>query len=198
MAQISASDVKELRDRTGVGMMDAKSALEESGGDMDKAIELLRKKGQAKAAKKAERETGDGVIDAYIHGEGRIGVLVEVNSETDFVARNDAFKELVHDIALHIAAQAPLYVSRDDVPEEVVEKEKEIYTQEASGEGKPGNVVEKIVQGKMEKFYEETCLLEQPYVKDQDITIQDLINQKIQVLGENIQVRRFTRYELGA
>lgn len=194
---ISSKLVKELREKTGVGMMEAKTALTEAGGDADKAIEILRKKGQLKAQKKADRETRQGIIHAYIHGEGRIGVLVEVNSETDFVARNQEFKNLVHDIALHIAASSPLYVSREDVPAKVLEKEKEIYAESAQAEGKPGALLEKIVAGRVEKFYQEVCLLDQPFVRDQDITIRELINQKIAITGENIQVRRFVRYVLG-
>jgi len=194
---ISAKLVKELREKTGVGMMDAKGALTEGGGDLEKAIEILRKKGQLKAQKKADRETRQGIVHAYIHGEGRIGVLVEVNSETDFVARNQEFKNLVHDIALHIAASAPLYVSREDVPVKVLEKEKEIYAENAKASGKPGALLEKIVAGRIEKFYQEVCLLNQPFVRDQDITIQELVNQKIAKIGENIQVRRFARYMLG-
>jgi len=195
--KISADQVKQLRYQTGVGMMDAKKALEEAEGDLNKAVEILRKSGQARAAKKAGRAAQDGLVHSYIHGEGRIGVLVEVNSETDFVAKNEDFKMLVHDIALHVAASAPQYISREEVPEEVISKEKEIYLETAKTEGKPTEVVEKIVAGKLEKFYQETCLLEQPFVRDRDKTVKDLINEKVAVLGENIQVKRFVRYVLG-
>jgi len=194
---ISASKVKNLRDATGAGMMEAKAALVEAGGDGEKAREILRKKGQLKAGKKAVRTTKQGIIDSYIHGGGRVGVLLEVNSETDFVARNEEFRKLVHELALHIAAANPLYVSKDDVPAGILDKEKEIYAAAAKADGKPAPVVEKIVAGRIEKYYEETCLLEQPFVKDGDITVQELINQKIAVIGENIQVRRFARYVLG-
>lgn len=194
---VNPKQVKELREKTGAGMMDAKNALVESLGDFIKAEEILRKRGQLKASKKAERITGQGLIHAYIHGEGRIGVLLEVNCETDFVARNEEFRGLVHDLALHIAASNPLYISRNEVPSGVVEKEKEIYKAQALGEGKPGAVLEKIVTGKLEKFFVETCLLDQVFVKDQDITIKGLIESKIASIGENIQVKRFTRYVLG-
>ena len=195
--KVSAAQVKTLREQTGAGMMDAKAALSESGGDLAGAITLLRKKGVLKAGKKSDRVTKQGVIHAYIHGEGRIGVLLEVNCETDFVARNQDFKALVHDLALHIAASAPLYVSRDDVPSEIVEKEKSIYRDQVLTEAKPANLIEKIVEGKLEKYYQEVCLLQQPFVKDEDVTVKELITQKIATIGENIQVRRFTRYVLG-
>lgn len=195
--EFSAGEVKKLREQTGAGMMEAKKALLEAGGDVAKAIEVLRKKGTIKAQAKAERSTKQGIVESYIHGEGRIGVLIEVNCETDFVARNQDFRNLVHDLALHVAASAPLFVSRTDVPAAVVEKEKEIYSAAAVAEGKAGNIVEKIVAGRVEKFFEEICLLEQPFVKDPDISVQDLITQKVAVIGENIQVRRFTRYVLG-
>lgn len=193
----SAQEVKQLRDKTGAGMMEAKAALQEAKGDVEKAVVLLRKKGALRAGKKAERATGQGIVDAYIHGEGRIGVMLEVNSETDFVARNKEFRDLVHDLALHIAASAPLYVSREEVPAEIIEKEKAIYTDAAKGEGKPAAVVAKIVSGKMEKFFEEVCLLEQPFVRDNDKKVRDLVTEKIAILGENIQVKRFVRYVLG-
>lgn len=194
--KIQASHVKELRQQTGAGMMDAKTALVEAGGDVARAADILRKKGVLKAGKKSDRATLEGRIESYIHGEGRIGVLVEVNCETDFVARNEDFKTLVHDLALHIAAANPLYVSREHVPEAIIQKEKEIYTEQAASQGK-ADLAHKIVIGKLEKFYQEVCLLEQPFVKDPDITIKDLITQKIAKIGENIQVRRFTRYTLG-
>ena len=195
--ELSAGEVKKLREQTGAGMMEAKKALLEAGGDVPKAIEVLRKKGMMKAQAKAERSTKQGIVESYIHGEGRIGVLLEVNCETDFVARNQDFRNLVHDLVLHVAASAPLFISRTDVPAAVVEKEKEIYSAAAVAEGKVGNIVEKIVAGRGEKFFEEVCLLEQPFVKDPDISVQDLITQKVAVIGENIQVRRFTRYVLG-
>lgn len=195
--QITALKVKKLRTLTGAGMMEAKAALEEARGDLEKAVNILREKGALKAAKRQGREARQGIIDAYIHGEGRIAVMIEVNCETDFVARNKEFRTLVHDLALHIAASAPLYISREEVPGEVIEKEREIYAGEARAQGKPGPIVEKIATGRLEKFYQEVCLLEQPFVKDQDITVQELINQKIAIIGENIKVRRFTRYILG-
>lgn len=195
--KISAGEVKKLREKTGAGMMEAKAALQEAGGNLERAVGILRKKGMLKASKKAERTTSQGIIDSYIHGEGRIGVMLEVNSETDFVARNKEFRALVHDLALHIAASNPLYISRSDVPAEVVEKERQIYTEAARAEGKPGAVVQKIVTGRLEKFFQEICLLEQPFVKDPNMAIQDLITQKIVIIGENIQVKRFVRYVLG-
>lgn len=196
MSKITAKQVKELREQTGVGMMEAKGALEEAGGDLKIAQEILRKKGVLKAGQRAGRETRQGIIDSYIHGEGRIGVLVEVNCETDFVARNADFKDLVHELALHIAAMAPLYVSREDLPAEIVEKERAIYKESAPAD-KPAAVIERIVEGKLEKFYQQVCLLEQAFVKDPDIIIKDLIAKKIATIGENIQVRRFVRYVLG-
>ncbi len=194
---ISATQVKMLREQTGAGMMDAKVALAESGGDVAAAVELLRRKGALKASKKSDRQARQGLVESYIHGDGRIGVLLEVNCETDFVAKTAEFKALVHDLALHIAAQAPLYVSREAVPAEIVEKERAMYAEEAVSGGKPGNIAEKIVAGKLEKFYEQVCLLDQPFVKDEDLIINDLITQSIAKIGENIQVRRFVRYVLG-
>ena len=196
-SHIKAADVKKLRDKTGAGMMEVKSALAETVGDFDRALEILRKKGMLKAGKKTERAVGQGIIDSYIHGEGRIGVMLEINCETDFVARSQEFKNLVHDLALHVAASSPLYVSREEVPAGVIQKEREIYAEAAKAEGKTGGIVEKIVDGRLEKFYQETCLLEQPFVKDQDLSIQQLINQRIATIGENIKVKRFTRYVLG-
>ncbi|OGE76215.1 MAG: translation elongation factor Ts [Candidatus Doudnabacteria bacterium RIFCSPHIGHO2_02_FULL_48_21] len=196
--KISAAQVKLLREQTGAGMMDAKAALAETNGVVASAIELLRKKGVLKAGKKSDRITKQGLIHAYIHGEGRIGVLLEVNCETDFVARNEDFKGLVHDLALHIAASNPLYVSREEVPSVMVEKEKSIYLEQVQmNPPKADNIIEKIVEGKLEKFYEQICLLEQPFVKDSDVTVKELVTQKIATIGENIQVRRFTRYVLG-
>ncbi|KUK10546.1 MAG: Elongation factor T [Clostridia bacterium 41_269] len=194
---VKAEDVKKLRNKTGAGMMDCKRALEEAGGDIEKAVDILREKGLAKAAKKADRIATEGLVTSYIHGNGRIGVLVEVNCETDFVARNDAFKKLCHDIAMQIAASNPQYVSRQEVPEEVIEKEKSILRAQALNEGKPEKIVDKIVEGRLEKFFEENCLLEQPFIKDSDKSVQDIINEYIAKLGENIVVRRFTRYVLG-
>ncbi|MCD5405146.1 MAG: translation elongation factor Ts [Desulfotomaculum sp.] len=197
MSNIPAKLVKELRERTGAGMMDCKKALAEAGGDIDKAVNLLREKGLAAAAKKAGRVAAEGVVSSYIHGDGRIGVLVEVNCETDFVAKTDEFKELVKDIAMQIAAAKPEYVRREDVPESVIEKEKEILKAQALNEGKPEHIVEKMVQGRIEKYYKEICLLDQPFIKNPDITVQQLVNEKIAKIGENIVVRRFVRFELG-
>lgn len=194
---ISSEQVRELRERTGAGVMDCKKALIEAGGDMEKAIVILREKGLAKAAKKVGRTTAEGIIDAYIHGEGRIGVLVEVNCETDFVARNEEFRSLVKDIAMQIAASNPKYISRNDVPQEVLEREKEILKAQAINEGKPAHIVDKIVEGRLEKFFEENCLLEQPFIKDPDKKVSELIMEKIALLGENITVTRFVRFERG-
>jgi elongation factor Ts len=194
---ISSEQVRELRERTGAGVMDCKKALIEAGGDMEKAIVILREKGLAKAAKKVGRTTAEGIIDAYIHGEGRIGVLVEVNCETDFVARNEEFRSLVKDIAMQIAASNPKYISRNDVPQEVLEREKEILKAQAINEGKPAHIVDKIVEGRLEKFFEENCLLEQPFIKDPDKKVSELIMEKIALLGENITVTRFARFERG-
>ncbi len=195
---ISAQQVKELRTKTGIGFMDCKQALEETGGDLEKAIEHLRKKGMATAAKKAGRATGQGAVFSYIHGGGRIGVLVEVNCETDFVARTAAFQELSKDIAMQIAASRPIYVSREDVPPECVEKEKEIVKAQMGDIKKPEEMLQKIIEGKMEKsFYAKVCLMDQPFIKDDSKTIKSLITDKISQLGENIVVSRFARYELG-
>lgn len=196
MAEISAQLVKELRERTGAGFMDCKKALEECNGDIEEAIVLLRKKGLAKAEKKAGRETADGLIGSYIHAGGKIGVLVEVNCETDFVARTADFQNLVKEIAMQIAAMNPKYVSVEDVPPEVLEREKEILREQAKASGKPDHVVEKVVEGKLKKFFEENCLLEQPYIRDQSMTVKELIAQAIAKLGENIRVRRFVRFQL--
>ncbi|QQS23357.1 translation elongation factor Ts [bacterium] len=187
--------IKLLREQTGAGIMDVKEALEEAGGDNEKAIEILRKKGLAKQAKKADRAANEGIVESYIHAGGRIGVLVEVNCETDFVARTDDFKNLVKEIALHIAAANPLYISSEDVPNEVIEKEKEIYKEQFAG--KPDDVIEKMLEGKIAKYYEEACLLNQPFVKDGGKTIGELLGEATGKMGENIQVRRFTRYMLG-
>ncbi|ADL42911.1 translation elongation factor Ts [Caldicellulosiruptor obsidiansis OB47] len=194
---ITAEMVKELREKTGAGMMDCKKALEDAGGDMDKAIELLRERGLAKAAKKASRVAAEGIVESYIHGNGRIGVLVEINCETDFVARNEEFRQFAKDIAMQIAAANPKYVSREEVPAEVIEKEKAILRQQALNEGKPENVVDRIVEGRLEKFFEEVCLLEQPWIKNPDMKIKDLLTEKIAKIGENIVIRRFARFERG-
>lgn len=197
MATITPQMVKELRERTQAGMMDCKRALEETGGDMEKAVDYLRQKGLAAAAKKAGRLAADGLVDAYIHPGGRVGVLVEVNCETDFVAKTEDFQELVRDIAMHIAAMRPEYVRREDIPAEVIEHEKRILASRAQEEGKPEHIIEKIVSGRLEKFYSEVCLLEQPFVKDPDKTVGQLVQEAIAKLGENIQVRRFARFERG-
>jgi elongation factor Ts len=189
--------VKTLREMTGAGILECKKALEETGGDLEEAVELLRKRGIAKAAKKAGRETKEGIIHSYIHAGGRVGVLLELNCETDFVARNEVFKELANEIALQIAAMKPQYVSRDDIPREVIEKEGEIAREAAIAEGKPEHIAEKIAEGKLEKFFKEVCLLEQPYIKDDKKTVEDLIKEYIAKLGENIKVSRFCRYEIG-
>lgn len=197
---MSAVDtIKELREKTGAGIMDCKTALAQSQGDLAKAIDFLRQKGLATATKKAGRETREGVVGSYIHSGGRIGVLVEVNCETDFVARNPEFQELVKDVAMQVAGStpAPRYIRTEDVPAEVIEKEKAIYIAQARETKKPEAVIEKIAQGKVDKFLQEVCLLEQPFIKDPQVKIKDLIAQKISKIGENIQVRRFTRYQLG-
>jgi elongation factor Ts len=193
---ISAELVKQLREKTGVGFMECKSALQESKGDIEQAITILRKRGLASLAKKAGRETKDGLIGAYVHN-GKIGVMVEVNCESDFVARNSDFQTLVKDLAMHIAASDPRFVTKEDVTEDVLAKEREIYREQARATGKPENVLDKIVEGRMSKYYSEACLLEQPYVKDPSITVRDHIAAHIQKIGENIQVRRFVRYKLG-
>ncbi|MDD4013708.1 MAG: translation elongation factor Ts [Candidatus Omnitrophica bacterium] len=187
--------VKNLRLKTSAGMMECKEALKESGGDIEKAVEILRKKGVAKAAKKSTRATDQGVVDSYIHMGSRIGVLIEVNCETDFVARNSDFKKLVKELAMQVAASNPLYVSKEDVDPAAIEKEKEIFRAQITG--KPANVVEKIVEGKLEKYYSDVCLLEQAFVKDPNVKIKDLLTQLIATIGENIQVRRFSRFEIG-
>lgn len=194
---ISAAQVKELREKTGAPMMDCKQALTEAAGDMEKAVVVLRKKGVSVAAKKAARATSEGSVANYIHAGGKIGVLVEVNCESDFVARTDDFKELIHDIAMHIAASDPKYIRREDVTPEAYEREKDIYRSQAIASGKPANIADKMVEGKMAKFYEEVCLLDQPFIKDQTISISQLIASKIGKLGENIAVRRFARFKVG-
>jgi elongation factor Ts len=197
MANISAAMVKQLREKTGAGMMDCKNALSEVEGDVEKAIELLRKKGLATAQKRAGRALSEGIIQSYIHMTGKLGVLVEVNCETDFVAKNEDFQEFTKNIAMHIAATNPLGITPEDISQEIIEKEKEIYRAQALDMGKPENVIDKIVEGKLNKFYEESCLLNQPYVRDTDISITDLLNQMIAKIGENISIKRFVRYQIG-
>jgi elongation factor Ts len=194
---IPAQLVKELRERTNAGFADCRAALIEAGGDIEKAISVLRKRGQAAAAKKAQREASEGLVGSYIHAGGKIGVLVEINCESDFVARTPIFQQLSHDIAMHIAALDPRYVRREEVTPEMLEKEREIYSAQAKATGKPDAVIEKIVNGKMEKFYEENCLYEQHYIKDESVTIGEMINQAIVKLGENMGIRRFVRFKVG-
>lgn len=194
---IKASDVKELREKTGAGMMDCKNALVETDGNMDEAIKVLREKGLASAAKKQGRIAAEGVVESYIHMGGKIGVLVEVNCETDFVAKTPAFAAFVKDVAMQIAASKPLFLSVEDVPGDEIEKEKEILRVQALNEGKPEKIVDKMVEGRIKKYYKEVCLLEQPFVKDTDKTIADLVTEKTAEIGEKIAIRRFTRYEMG-
>lgn len=193
---INAKDVAALRAKTGAGMLDCKKALEESNGDLEKANEWLRKRGIAKAAKRAGKVTAEGTVASYIHGS-RVGVLLEVNCETDFVAKNDDFKSFVNDIAMHIAAAAPQYLSREEVPSELLEKEKDVYREQMKNEGKPAEMIEKIIEGKLGKFYSEICLLEQGFIKDEDKTIEQLLTEKTGEIGEKITVRRFARFEVG-
>ena len=195
--QIDAQAVKALREKTGAGMMDCKKALVEAGGDEEKAITILREKGLAAAAKRAGRIAAEGMVESYIHLGGRVGVLVEVNCETDFVARNEQFRTFVKDICLQIAATNPAYLSKDDVPAEVLEKERQILRTQALNEGKPEKVIDKIVEGRIEKFYKENCLLEQPFIRDQEVTIKDLLVSLIAKIGENIVIRRYSRFALG-
>jgi elongation factor Ts len=195
MSEISASVVKELREKTNAGMMDCKRALTEANGDLAAAEDILRKKGIASAGKKSSRTAKEGAIASYIHLQGKVGVLVEINCETDFVAKNDIFRDFVKDVTLHIAAANPLYVSREQVPEKLILSEREIYA--AQVQGKPANIVDKIVDGKVDKFYSTICLLEQPFIKNPDLTIKDLLTSKIAELGENMIIRRFTRYMVG-
>jgi elongation factor Ts len=195
--EISAAVVKELRDKTGAGMMDCKKALGETDGDLDKAVDYLRQKGLAAAAKRADRLAADGAVGAYVHPGGKIGVLIEINCETDFVARTTEFQALLKDIAMQVAAANPRYVKRDEVPAEEFEKEKQIYRQQALESGKPEKVVDKIVEGKIERFYSEVCLLEQSFIKDPDKKVFEIVNEAIAKMRENIQIRRFARYHLG-
>jgi len=197
MTAITASMVSELRARTGAGIMDCKNALGAVGGDLEAAVDHLRKTGVAKAAKKAGRTTGEGLVHSYIHTGGKIGVLIEVNCETDFVARNEEFQKLVHDLAMHVAAAGPLAVGRDDMPADAVERERNLFATQAAESGKPANVIEKMVEGKMAKYYEENALLEQAFVKDPDKKVEEMIREAITKMGENIKVSRFVRFELG-
>ncbi len=194
--KISASLIKELREKTGAGMMDCKKALAETDGNMDKAFDYLREKGLSSVAKKSSRITSEGLVDSYIHG-GRIGVLIEVNSETDFVAKNDEFKRFVRDMAMQVAAVNPKYISREEVPEEELAHEKEVLTEQARQEGKPEKIIEKMVEGRLEKFYEEIVLLDQKFIKDSDKKVKDILNDLIAKIGENIKIRRFVRFEVG-
>jgi elongation factor Ts len=195
--EITASAVKELREKTGAGMMDCKKALTESGGDTTKAEEWLRQKGLSAAAKKAGRVASEGAVGSYVHLGGKIGVLVEINCETDFVARNEVFQQFVKDVAMHIAASAPLFLKREDVPSDIVEKEKAIYREQLREQGKPEKVWDKILEGKLDKFFKDVCLVDQPFVKDPDKSIQQLTVDMVAKIGENIQIRRYTRYQLG-
>jgi elongation factor Ts len=197
MADINAGQVKDLREKTGAGMMDCKKALLETNGDFEKAVEYLRKKGIASASKKAGRATKEGAVASYIHGEGKVGVLVEVNCETDFVARTEQFRQFVKDVAMHIAAASPLWVSSTEVPPEVIAKEKEIFMAQMANSGKPAKILEQIAEGKIKKFYEDTCLLNQAFVKDPAKTIEQLLKETIGALGENMGIRRFARFTLG-
>ncbi|MCL4558077.1 MAG: translation elongation factor Ts [Deltaproteobacteria bacterium] len=197
MAEITAEMVKNLRERTGAGIMQCKSALVEAGNDFDKAVDILRKRGIASAAKKIGRSAVEGIIESYIHAGSKIGVMVEINCETDFVARTQDFKNFVKDIAMQIAATNPLYIDRESVPIGVLEKEREIYAEQSKASGKPSAVIEKMVQGKIEKFFKETCLIEQSYIRDPNVVIGDLLKSLIAKVGENIVIRRFTRYQLG-
>jgi len=194
---VTAAMVKELRERTAAGMLDCKKALEEANGDIDKAVDVLREKGLSAASKKAGRIATEGAVESYIHAGGKIGVLVEVNCETDFVGKTDKFRDFVRDIAMQVAAANPLYVRREEVPTEDLEKEKEILRAQALNEGKPEKIIDKMVEGRISKFYDENCLMEQSYIKDPDKTIDQLLNEKISQIGENISIRRFVRFELG-
>jgi elongation factor Ts len=193
----SIAQIKELREKTGAGFLNWREALEASGGDLEKALEILRKKGLAAADKRAGRETNAGVLDLYSHGEGRIGVMVEVNCETDFVARTEEFRGFAHEIALQVAANSPLYLSKDDVPEEILTEQKDRSRRQAQEEGKPENVIERIIEGKMEKYYEQNCLLLQPYIRDDSVKIEELLKEMIATVGENITIRRFVRWSVG-
>lgn len=194
---ISAKQVKELKERTGIGLMACKEALKETDGDVDEAVKTLRKKGMAEAEKKAGREVDEGLIHSYIHPGGKIGVLVEINCETDFIAKTDDFKQFAKNIAMHIAASDPIAITEDEIDEETVKEEKEIYREKAEADGKPEDIIPKIVNGKIDKFFEENCLMKQDYVKDPDMTVEEYIKQTIAQIGENLNIARFTRYKLG-
>jgi len=194
---ITTEQIKELRSATRAGILDCRKALEKSGGDFDKAVDVLREKGLSTAAKRADRDASEGYVELYSHGDGRVGVMVEVNCETDFVARTEAFRNFAHEIALQIAAGAPGYLSADDIPESVIEHEKEIARKRALEEGKPENIIDRIIDGRLEKFRDEACLMRQAYIRDEDINIEQLLLQNIASIGENIIIRRFTRWELG-
>lgn len=194
---ITTAQIKELRDATGVGILDCRKALESADGDFDKAVEYLREKGLAKAAKRADREASEGVLELYSHGNGRVGVMVEVNCETDFVARSEGFRKFAHELGLQIAAAAPRYIRPEEITEDVLETERNVAKARALEEGKPANVLDRIVEGRLEKFKDEVCLLRQAYIRDEQVTIQDLLNQQISSIGENIVIRRFVRWEVG-
>jgi elongation factor Ts len=194
---ITVDQIKALREETGVGILDCRKALEDTNGDFDKALEALREKGLATVAKRGERETSEGILDLYSHGDGRVGVMVEVNSETDFVSRSEKFRDFAHEIALQIAASAPSYVRVKDIPEEVLEQRRQTEREEALAEGKPQEIVEKIVEGRIKKFVDEACLLSQNYIRDDDLTIEQLLLQNVAAIGENIVIRRFVRWEMG-
>ena len=194
---ISVDQIKALREQTGVGILDCRKALEDANGDYDLALEALREKGLATVAKRGERETSEGVLDLYSHGDGRVGVMVEVNSETDFVARSEKFREFAHEIALQIAASNPRYVSVEDIPEDVLDQRRQTEREEALAEGKPEEIVERIVEGRIKKFIDEACLLNQDYIRDEDLTIEQLLHQTVAAMGENIIIRRFVRWEMG-
>lgn len=198
MAEITAEMVKLLREATNAGVLDCKKALTETNGDFDAAVEILRKKGLATAAKKASRDANEGLIGVYVHPGSKVAAIVEVNCETDFVARTDEFQQLAHDLAMHVTAARPRWVVREDVPADVIAKEREVYSEQMTNSGKPAQVIERIVDGKLDKWFSEVCLLEQPFVKDPDVTIKDLLTSRIASLGENIKVRRFSRFEVGA
>ena len=193
---VSAAQVKDLRERTGAGMLDCRNALVETEGDIDKAIDLLREKGLSQAAKKSSRIAAEGLVESYIHG-GRIGALIEINTETDFVAKTDEFKQFIKDMAMQVAASSPKYVSKEDVPEEDIKREREVLMNQVVNEGKPEHVASKIVEGRLGKFYEQICLLEQPFIKEPSVKVKDLLNEKIAKIGENIKIRRFVRFEVG-
>lgn len=197
MMAVSIDQIKELREATGVGILDCRAALEEANGDFDKAVDILREKGLAKAAKRSDREASEGMLELYSHGDGRVGVIVEVNCETDFVARSDEFRHFAHEVALQIAAASPSYIKTEDVPEQVLEHERKIAREQALAEGKPENVIDRIVEGRLQKFLDEACLLRQSYIRDEDINVEQLLHQNIAATGENILIRRFVRWELG-